>query len=162
MTIRLDNGEWTTIPMQEGVNQGCPLSSTLAVIVLHSILVPLAKNSMIMLNNSKTALTMLLMNKAVKPTPATSIVTHHEDLLFFLQEFEQLATPLGCALNPTKTHILTSTDNTSAIPAICCEYGNNIANQVEQDIQLYSISSDDTPTEVRSGICLLIQPIGSE
>jgi hypothetical protein len=35
------NGAWHTQLMEEGVNQGCPQSSTLAAIVLHEVLAPL-------------------------------------------------------------------------------------------------------------------------
>ena len=41
--IRLADGSWATISMEEGTNQGCPLSSTLAALVLHSILEPITK-----------------------------------------------------------------------------------------------------------------------
>ena len=38
----------------------------------------------------------------------TSAVMPHEDIIFFIQEFERLATPIECRLNPNKTCILTS------------------------------------------------------
>ena len=41
-----------------------------------------------------------------------------EDVLFFLQEFEHSAGPLGCCLNPNKTYIFTLTFGKLALPAI--------------------------------------------
>ena len=39
--FKMANGAWHTQLMEEGVNQGCPLSSTIAAIVLHEVLAPL-------------------------------------------------------------------------------------------------------------------------
>ena len=39
--FKMDDGKWYTDSMKEEVNQGCPLPSTLAAIVLNEILVPL-------------------------------------------------------------------------------------------------------------------------
>jgi hypothetical protein len=40
--LRMADGSCATIDMVEGTNQGCPLSSTLAAIVLHSVIAPIA------------------------------------------------------------------------------------------------------------------------
>jgi hypothetical protein len=40
--LRMADGSWATIDMVEGTNQGCPLSSTLAAIVLHSVIASIA------------------------------------------------------------------------------------------------------------------------
>ena len=39
--FKMDDGKWHTESMKEGVNQGWPLSTTLAALVLNEILVPL-------------------------------------------------------------------------------------------------------------------------
>ena len=39
--FKMDDDKWHTESLKEGVNQGCPLSSTLAALVLNEILVPL-------------------------------------------------------------------------------------------------------------------------
>ena len=39
----MSDGVWHTTEMKEGVNQGCPLSSTLASLVLNEVLVPLTE-----------------------------------------------------------------------------------------------------------------------
>jgi hypothetical protein len=36
--VRLENGEWTVIPVEEGFSQGCPASPVFAALVLHDIL----------------------------------------------------------------------------------------------------------------------------
>jgi hypothetical protein len=41
---------------------------------------------------------------------------HHDDVEYFLQRFEDLATPLGVILNKEKTHIMTTTTGKSLIP----------------------------------------------
>jgi hypothetical protein len=42
--LRLDTNDWTTISMEEGANQGCPLSSTFAALVLHTVIALIAKS----------------------------------------------------------------------------------------------------------------------
>ena len=42
---RMIDGSWQTQAMEEGVNQGCPLSSILAALVLQEVLVPLTKHN---------------------------------------------------------------------------------------------------------------------
>jgi hypothetical protein len=37
------DGSWSMIEMLEGTNQGCPLSSTLAALVLHHVIAPIAE-----------------------------------------------------------------------------------------------------------------------
>jgi hypothetical protein len=45
--------------------------------------------------------------------PVTEV--HHEDVEFFLETFNRLATPLGEVLNVTKTRIMTSTSHESIV-----------------------------------------------
>ena len=86
-----------------------------------------------------------------------------------IEEFEKLATPLGCILNPIKTRILTSTNGESALPSIAEAYGSAIALQVFKAICKYSYSectaADGTtynnPVEVTTGLRLLGHPVGS-
>ena len=65
----------------------------------------------------------------------------HQDVLFFLQEFQCLVTPLGCHLNPTKMRIMTSTYGASSLPAIKRDYGYAVADSVRQALATYSVSS---------------------
>ena len=41
VNLRWDDGSWHSLQMEEGVNQGCPLSSIFAAIILNEIPVPL-------------------------------------------------------------------------------------------------------------------------
>ena len=92
----------------------------------------------------------------------------HQDVFFFLQEFQCLATPLGCHLNPTKTRIMTSTSGTLSLPAIEQDYGIAVADSVRQALATYSISSsiaaDGTtvslPVKITDGLHILGQPLG--
>jgi hypothetical protein len=48
---------------------------------------------------------------------------HHDDVEYFLQRFEDLATtPLGAILNKEKTHIMTTTTGESLIPQLKQRY----------------------------------------
>ena len=109
--------------MEEGVNQGFPLSSTLAVIVLHKVLAPL--DAALKLRATTCHLNGCSYNNeaGVKTHPKayvenTGASAPHQDVLFFLQEFQCLTTPLGCHLNPNKTCVMTLTSGTSSLLAI--------------------------------------------
>ena len=92
-----------------------------------------------------------------------------QDVLFFLQEFQCLATPLGCHLNPTKTRIATSTSGESSLPAIERDYGYAVAGSVRHALATYSVSSSiaadgttvSSTAEITDGLRLLGQPLGS-
>jgi hypothetical protein len=43
---------------------------------------------------------------------------HHDDVEYFLQRFEDLATTLGTILNKEKTRIMTTTTSESLIPRL--------------------------------------------
>jgi hypothetical protein len=56
----------------------------------------------------------------------------HQNILFFLQEFQFLATPLKCHLSPNKTCIMTSTSGTLSLLAIKRDYGAAMADTICQ------------------------------
>ena len=113
VNLRWDDRSWQSIEMEEGVNQGCPLSSIFAALVLNKILVPLDK---------------ILQERAVKHAlqqgpgeDGQGGSTHQigfvdnlgatvilEDVLFFIEKFDVLARPFGYLLNTFKTRIFTS------------------------------------------------------
>ncbi|KAL7524521.1 hypothetical protein ACHAWF_000985, partial [Thalassiosira exigua] len=108
---------------EEGTNQGCPLSSTLAALVLHEVIAPLTCK----LNNRAAAqladkcdrdddLSGHTDDKAYVDNTGATVPLEH--LRFFLEEFTRLATPLGLRLNGGKTLILLSTSGRSVIPAM--------------------------------------------
>jgi hypothetical protein len=99
----------------------------------------------------------------------TGANVHHLDVLIFLQEFQRLATPLGCHLNPNKTRIMTLTWGKSSLPAIEQDYGATVANSICQALATYSVSSSTSadgtnvlqPVDITDCLQILGQPLGS-
>ncbi len=104
---------WKQLYMEEGVNQGCPLSPIFATLVLHEILQPLAKQlqhrAQERLNNNipgDDGFGSLAHLFAYMDDISSSVA--HDDVEFFCTEIEKLGASRGCFVNPTKTRILTS------------------------------------------------------
>ena len=111
--------------MKEGGNQGCPLSATLAALVLGEVLCSL-----------DTAMKVRAQRQSADSTVDTSddgvggenhpmgyiddvgAATSHIDVLFFLEEFNRLGKPSGLYLNPSKTRILISTSSRCSLSCI--------------------------------------------
>ena len=99
-----------------------------------------------------------------------NVVIYLPDALFFLQEFHRRAAPKGMHLNTSKTRILTSTNGTSALPAIARRYGPRLAAEIKAAISLFSNKPAPTkanphatiPVEVTTGLRVLGQPVGSK
>ena len=62
-----------------------------------------------------------------------------EDLWFFFQEFERLATPLGLVINRQKTRIVLSCNGYSALPVIRSKYPTSVSTSVTRAVQIYSV-----------------------
>ncbi|KAL7523148.1 hypothetical protein ACHAWF_000398, partial [Thalassiosira exigua] len=108
---------------EEGTNQGCPLSSTLAAVVLHKVIAPLIRKlddraaaRLADKHGGEDDLGRRTGTKAYVDDMGAAVPL--EDLRFFLEEFTRLVSPLGLHLNRSKTFILLSTSGDSAIPAI--------------------------------------------
>jgi hypothetical protein len=173
--LRMADGSWTTIDMVEGTNQGCPLSSTLAAIVLHSVIAPIAD-----LLQQRAAARLAQGNPGDDGHGGVSVPMGYvddknvclyiEDVHFFLSEFQSRAAPAGMFLNTNKTRILTSTNGTSAIPAIRQQYGPAIADSIQSAIVTFSTKPTPTPSdptstspvEITTGLRVLGQPVGSK
>ncbi|KAL7531115.1 hypothetical protein ACHAWF_003634, partial [Thalassiosira exigua] len=170
--FKMIDGRWHTQTAEEGTNQGCPLSSTLAALVLHEVIAPLTRK----LDDRAAA---RLADKrggdddlggrtdAKAYVDDTGAAIPLEDLRFFLEEFTRLATPLGLHLNRGKTLILLSTSGKSAIPAIREEQGDTFADDIADIIDEFSGAKRQPDgsyhggKEVMSGLRLLGQPVGS-
>ena len=156
---RMTDGSWQTQSMEEGVNQGCPLSSILAALVLQEVLVPLTEKL------NARAMARALQHSGddghggethpMAYVDDCGACVPVQDVAFFLEEFTQLATPLGCHLNTKKTVIMTSTSGDSGLPAIERAYGAATAAGIRQAI------ADFTAGEQTRGLRLLGQPLGS-
>jgi hypothetical protein len=160
--------KWKTISMTEGVNQGCPLSSTFAALVMNRVLQPLDK---------------LLRQRAHDRVKTGNLgddghggITHlfawvddlsatvpHEDVRFFLDNLHKLGKPRGCHINPHKSRILTSCNNSSIIPKLITT-NPTVAADISYAINKYSITKTKTSTigvELTDGFRLLGTPVGS-
>jgi hypothetical protein len=145
------DGSWSMIEMLEGTNQGCSLSSTLAALVLHHVIAPIAE-----LLHQRAATRLAQGNPGDDGLGGVSIPMGYvddkniclyvEDVWFFLTEFKRCAQPCGMFLNTNKTRILTSTNDSSSIPAIRHSYGNDIADCIEQAITTFSTKPSPTPS----------------
>ena len=123
VNLRWDDGSWKSLDMEEGVNQGCPLSFIFAAFILNEILVPLDK-----IMQARTA----ARERTCGPGDdgyggrthqmgfvdnlGSSVIL--EDCLFYLQKFDELAKPFGCFMNKCKTRILTSCNGQSILPLL--------------------------------------------
>ena len=132
--------------MHEGVNQGCPLSFTLAVLVLSVILLQLTAKL-----NTRAQQRLQLGNlgdgsKRGETHPLAYIddcgaTVYVEGVLFFLEDFPCLGKSTGCHINSDKTHITTSTNVTSSITSIAKMHGKVFANSVGVTLAIFSIST---------------------
>ena len=154
--FKMDDGQWHTESMKEGVNQGCPLSSTLAALILNEILVPLtaklkarAKERLRNNNPGDDGLGGETDPMAYIDDCGASVYV--EDVWPFLEEFNRLGTPLGCHLNYDKTRIMTSTNGTSEDAAI---------TKYSKSTSIINARPVSSRVEVTTGLRLLGQPLG--
>ena len=93
-----------------------------------------------------------------------NFIVPHEDVLFLLELFNKIATPLGAVMNTDKTRILTTTTGKSILPQKIKE-DKTIGNELKIAIQKYSTTTDrdgnTTPVEVTTGLHILGVPVGS-
>ena len=91
-----------------------------------------------------------------------------EDVLFYLQKFDELARPLSCFLNRLKTRILTSCNGQSILPLLQATRPD-VAASLQQALETYSVRSPaipdparpTIPVELTDGFPYLGSPIGS-
>ena len=150
---RWHDGSWRWFDMDEGANQGCPLSGMFASLVLHHVLVPLdmelqqraadrlANNDRGDDGHGSVATIMSYVDDVTGSVP-------HVDMAFFERRFKHHAEPLG-GFWQTKSRILTSCDGSSIIPRL------RAANRVvadELENMIARCSNKPSPNWLR-GIC---------
>ena len=143
------DGEWHNHDMEEGANQGCLFFSTLAVaaLVLNKILRPLHEKLLARADN-RLHIEQRPMEDGVGEeshpmgyVDDSGCAVPHEDVLFFMREFERL---LGrIRINLQKTRIMTSTNGESALGAIDLEYGKVTVDRVKMAIETNSDKNEN-------------------
>ena len=159
--------EWKHLFMEDGVNQGCPLSPIFATLVLHRVLQPIAKalyqRASERLKHGHTGDDGFgsIAHLFAYMDDISSMLAH-EDVEFFCTEIERLGLPRGCIINPQKTRILTSCSGFSILPDI----DPPLADILRRTIERYSVETNadntTTPIELTSGFRVLGTPVGSK
>ena len=166
---KYNTSTWNNISMTEGVNQGCPLSSTFAALVMNRVLQPL---DTILRQRAHDRLT-----NGDKGDDGFGGITHLfawvddisatvplVDIPTFLSTLDELGKQRGCFINPTKSRILTSCNNTSIIPQLQ-RTNPALATAITNAITTYSHIKHPNNTiervELTSGFRLLGTPVGS-
>jgi hypothetical protein len=167
------DGTWRQLLMEEGVTQGCPLSSLFASFVVARLLEPI--NALLRARATKRlesgdrsddkygGTTHLL--SYVDNISTTCI--YLPDLEFFCNTLKTNSAALSCFVNTSKTRFLTSCNGTSSLPLTSAsnpKLGLSIANT----IATFSTTPHPTdttkpaiPVELTHGFRLLRHPVGS-
>jgi hypothetical protein len=170
--VRLENGEWEIIPVTEGLTQGCPVSPVFAAIVLNDILSTIQQELNLRteqrkINGEPGDDNLGTLGIILAYVDDCNVLLHHEDVLFFLDRFKQLAEPLGAVLNMEKTRILTSSTGSSLVSKLLLHQQmrmNMRGKLLKQAISKYSVKMVDgipSSVEVTDGLRVLGAPIGS-
>jgi hypothetical protein len=118
--VRLENGQWTVIPVSEGFSQGCPASPVFAALVLHDILSTI-QPELVRRAEQRKALVDIgddglgSIGFSLAHVDDVNAMLHHDDVEYFLRRFTELGGPLGAILNTEKTRIMTTTSGTSIL-----------------------------------------------
>jgi hypothetical protein len=156
--------------MEEGVNQGCPLSPIFATLVLQRALKPLDKA--LKDRASQRA------QQGNKHDDKHGGVLHQlgymddisallplEDVKFYCDEIKTIGSKIGCFINPYKTRILTSCNGESILPLLQST-NPHLGQEIADTIAKFSLKQDenknDIPVELTQGFRLLGTPVGSQ
>ena len=118
--VRMADGTWRELPVEEGFTQGCPLSPIFAAIVLNHILKKVHTD--LMMKAVSRAANGNTHDDGIGGAPIlmvyvddTNALVPLEDVEDFLLLFNKYGNQLGAILNLTKTKILTSTKGAAPI-----------------------------------------------
>eukprot|EP00956_Cyclotella_meneghiniana_P012688 scaffold18030_cov64-Cyclotella_meneghiniana.AAC.2 len=171
--VRMGDGTWAVIGVEEGFSQGCPLSPVFAALVLNVILKKLQpeleqrakdrKDRGDFGDDRRGSIGLLMAY-----VDDVNALLDHRDVKWFLDRFVELANPRGGILNTMKTRILTSTSHSSVISKLITSNDTTthlIGMDLDRAVSTYSRapSSDGayTKVEVVDGLRVLGAPIGS-
>jgi hypothetical protein len=117
--VKLEDGSWETIDVEEGFAQGCPLSPVFAGIVLNHIL---RKLDRLMMQRAEDRHRQCLQQGLSSDDNQGGIpivmgymddinaIVHAKDAAFFMYHFKCLGLPLGAIPNQEKNRVMTSTN----------------------------------------------------
>ncbi|KAL7501910.1 hypothetical protein ACHAXN_000070 [Cyclotella atomus] len=105
--VRLENGQWTVIPVSEGFSQGCPASP---VFINYPTRTEQRKALGDTGDDGLGSIGLILAY-----VDDVNVMLHHDDIEYFLRRFIELGGPLGAILNTEKTRIMTTTSGTSIL-----------------------------------------------
>ena len=167
--VKLVDGRWRYIPVQEGFSQGCPMSPVFAAIVLNEILTKidseLREKAAHRKNNSLTDDGEGGLPLIMAYVDDCNALLPHEDVLDFLEAFKKYGEPLGAVLNTEKTRILTTCKNNSLIDRMRNSHRahgrTDLINSLETAIKRFSKNKDGSMCEVQDGLRILGVPIGN-
>ncbi|EED86272.1 predicted protein, partial [Thalassiosira pseudonana CCMP1335] len=166
--IKMTDGTWRDIAVQEGFSQGCPLSPILAAIVLVHILRQVntvLKKKAATRQKSDSDDGMGSITTMMAYVDDANFLVPLEDVELLLDTFAKIATPLGAVMNTEKTRILTSIFNQSTLERLKAQSSPTFAS-LNRAISRYSRKQlhDGTfiPLEVITGLRVLGVPIGSK
>jgi hypothetical protein len=119
--FKWNTSHWKSIAMNKGVNQGYPLSSMFATLVMNRVLEPINKSLRAQANNrlqnggpgdngySGISHLFAWVNNLSSTIP-------HANIKFFLDQLKKIGSKRGCFINPEKSQILTSCSGQSINP----------------------------------------------
>ena len=171
--VRMSDGSWSVIAVEEGFSQGCPLSPVFAALVLNVILKKIQPeldqrardrvNDGDYGDDNRGSVGLLMAY-----VDDVNALLHHKDVRWFLERFVELAQPRGGVLNTMKTRILTSTSHNSVIAKLISsnDASTRVAGmELDRAVTDYSRTNNKeggfTKVEVVDGLRVLGAPIGS-
>ena len=171
--VKLVDGSWSYLPVQEGFSQGCPMSPVFAAIVLNEILTKIDSKMRALASARKTdkngmddneggiTLIMAYVNDVNCLVPL-------DDVYILLDKFQKYGLKLGAVMNTEKTRIMTATNGESVRDKLLRSWmpGKQMLGQsLKKAIEEFSTELKNevrTPYEECKGLRVLGVPIGSQ
>ena len=178
--IRLADGSWDVIEVQEGFSQGCPASPILAALVLTSILSKINRDLSLDATSRLNDGNEYDDGQGGKPlilgyVDDVNVLLPTQDVERFFHLFrlygagidssnERVSPGLGAILNTEKTRIMTTTSGRSVRDRLLCSFNHQqrqTGASLARAIRDFS-TKDNDPYEETNGLRILGAPIGSQ
>jgi hypothetical protein len=150
--ITRPDGTSEALLMVEGFNQGCPLSSILAALILHNIL----RTVKIEHDSRRSGNGRIRGSGAVEIMPIafmddTNVLLPIDDVEWFLKRVETLGAPVGVIIGKDKTKILTNIQGVSILDFLTGHQKSSLKRAIDKY----------TNGECNTGLRILGSPLGS-